>query len=322
MQGCPTAQKQSMDVTYLPFALRKGARLYSECRVDRIERIGGRAGKVTARFVSSPERTKGGRATFRARKAVLLAASAIQTPLLLAASGIGGQSGLVGRRFQCHPGISLCGEFDEPVNMWESVTQGYESTHLWTDRLKFETVSIPLDNAAARLNGYGSELMRNIARFGHIAQWGVHVRSEAHGRIYRDLLGRTRIKYDMTDQDVSRLKRGLKLMARMLFEAGAKAIFPGVHGLPKRMEHPREMDALDGIDNNPNRYHGIASHMFGTAVMGADPARSVVGFDGQAHEMPGLYVMDSSTFPTNLGVNPQNSIIAWSWLTSEKLANA
>jgi choline dehydrogenase-like flavoprotein len=88
------------------------------------------------------------------------------------------------------------------------------------------------------------------------------------------------------------------------------------------MEHPREMDALDGIDNNPNRYHGIASHMFGTAVMGADPARSVVGFDGQAHEMPGLYVMDSSTFPTNLGVNPQNSIIAWSWLTSEKLANA
>jgi tRNA-2-methylthio-N6-dimethylallyladenosine synthase len=38
------------------------------------------------------------------------------------------------------------------------------------------------------------------------------------------------------------------------------------------------------------------------------------------HEMPGLYVLDSSTFPTNLGVNPQNSIIAWSWLCSEKLA--
>jgi len=31
-------------------------------------------------------------------------------------------------------------------------------------------------------------------------------------------------------------------------------------------------------------------------------------------------VLDSSAFPTNLGVNPQNSIIAWSWLCTEKLA--
>jgi choline dehydrogenase-like flavoprotein len=54
--------------------------------------------------------------------------------------------------------------------------------------------------------------------------------------------------------------------------------------------------------------------------MGADRKQSVVGFDGQVHEMPGLYVLDSSAFPTNLGVNPQNSIIAWSWLCSEKLA--
>ena len=320
IQGCPTAAKQSMDQTYLPFSLRKGARLYAECRVSKIVRVNGRAGLVEARFVSSPDRLKGPKATFRARRAVLLAASAIQTPLLLAASGIGKESGLVGQRFQCHPGISLLGEFEEPVRMWESVTQGYESTHLWTDRLKFETVSIPLDNAAARFDGYGRKLMENVERVGHLACWGVHVRSEAHGRVYRDFTGRTRIKYDMTDGDVVRLKRGLKLMAKMLFAAGAKSVSPGVHGLPKRMDHPDQMEALDQLDNSPNRYHGIASHMFGTAVMGADRKHSVVGFDGQVHEMPGLYVLDSSAFPTNLGVNPQNSIIAWSWLCSEKLA--
>jgi choline dehydrogenase-like flavoprotein len=39
--------------------------------------------------------------------------------------------------------------------------------------------------------------------------------------------------------------------------------------------------------------------------MGADPATSVIGADAQAHGLPGLYLADSSIFPTSLGVNPQ-----------------
>lgn len=39
--------------------------------------------------------------------------------------------------------------------------------------------------------------------------------------------------------------------------------------------------------------------------MGADPADSVVGPTGEAHGLPGLYLADSSVFPTSLGVNPQ-----------------
>jgi choline dehydrogenase-like flavoprotein len=39
--------------------------------------------------------------------------------------------------------------------------------------------------------------------------------------------------------------------------------------------------------------------------MGADPATSVVGPTGEAHALRGLYLADSSIFPTSLGVNPQ-----------------
>jgi choline dehydrogenase-like flavoprotein len=39
-----------------------------------------------------------------------------------------------------------------------------------------------------------------------------------------------------------------------------------------------------------------------------------------AHDLPGLYVTDSSVFPTNLGVNPQHSICAVSWLAAERIA--
>ena len=42
-----------------------------------------------------------------------------------------------------------------------------------------------------------------------------------------------------------------------------------------------------------------------TCRMGADPATSVIGPDAQAHGLKGLYLADSSIFPTSLGVNPQ-----------------
>jgi choline dehydrogenase-like flavoprotein len=54
--------------------------------------------------------------------------------------------------------------------------------------------------------------------------------------------------------------------------------------------------------------------------MGADPRTSVVGPDFQTHEVRGLYVVDSSVFPTNLGVNPQHSIMAMSRLAATRLA--
>jgi choline dehydrogenase-like flavoprotein len=44
-----------------------------------------------------------------------------------------------------------------------------------------------------------------------------------------------------------------------------------------------------------------------------------VGTDFQTHELPGLYVIDSSVFPTNLGVNPQHTIMAAARLAVHRL---
>jgi choline dehydrogenase-like flavoprotein len=43
--------------------------------------------------------------------------------------------------------------------------------------------------------------------------------------------------------------------------------------------------------------------------------------DLRVHDVEGLYVMDASVFPTNLGVNPQHSIMALAWRAAERLAN-
>jgi choline dehydrogenase-like flavoprotein len=57
---------------------------------------------------------------------------------------------------------------------------------------------------------------------------------------------------------------------------------------------------------------GIAtnSHMCGTAVMGDDPATSVVDPTGKAHDLANLWVADSATFPSSAAVNPALTIAA------------
>lgn len=321
-QGCPTAQRQSMNNSYVPRAIEAGARLYATCRAERFLVQGGRAVGVAGRFIDPETGGSGPGLTVRARHAVIAAASAIQTPLLLEDNGIGRASGLVGRRLQAHPGTGIVGIFDRPVEIWFGATQGYESTHFWDEYMKFETVSMPLEFAAARFPGVGPELMREIGDYGHVAIWGVQVRAQAQGRVKRPLFGSgIRIEYDMTDADIRVLKLGVKRLVEMMFAAGAREVLPGVHGLPDRIHSVDAIDAVFDLPDDPRYFHCIAAHLFGTAKMGLGASSSVVGPELEAHDLRGLYVFDSSVFPTNMGVNPQHTICAVSWLASERLAD-
>lgn len=318
LQGCPTARKQAMNVTFVPDALRAGARLYARCRAERIEAGGGGArATVRARFVGAG----GGRIEVRAKRAVFVGASAIQTPQLLRASRIGRASRLVGERLQCHPGASVIGVFDDPIEMWFGATQGYETTHWWHERMKFETVGMPLEVLGGRLPGFGAPLLERMAGFGHLAQWGVQVRAQAHGRVRRRPWG-TDIAYDLTDDDVRVLKLGLVRATEMMFGAGARQVYPGVHGLPEVVTSVDEMHPIYDLPDTPRLFHGIASHMFGTATIGRDARSGVVGPTLECFDAPGVYVIDSSAFPTNMGVNPAHTISAMAWLAAEHVAGS
>ena len=52
------------------------------------------------------------------------------------------------------------------------------------------------------------------------------------------------------------------------------------------------------------------AHILGGAVMGEDETKGVTDFKGRVHGYPGLYVVDGSNIPVNLGVNPSLTITA------------
>jgi choline dehydrogenase-like flavoprotein len=76
--GCPTGAKRSMLVTSVPRALAGGARLFADCRVDKITHSERTITGLSGRFIR-PGGKPGPGLTVRAH-AVVVAGGAIQTP--------------------------------------------------------------------------------------------------------------------------------------------------------------------------------------------------------------------------------------------------
>lgn len=315
LQGCPEGNKQSMDRVYLPEAVAAGAEILAECRVDAIVVERGQARGVVGE-------TRGGAVLdVRARRGVVLAASAVQTPVLLIRSGL--RQGPVGQGFACHPGASMAGRFSSPVRMWEGATQGHEVIGLRGEGLKFEALGYDIALTATRLKGFGRALASEIDDIAHRANWGVAIKAAGRGVVRPTGNGGARVRYSLTADDLRKVRRGVSLMGRMMLAAGADFVTPGVQGFEARIDDPRRMEAFEREGTlDPKAYAMAVTHMFGTARMGGDPATSVVRPDFRHHSVDGLWVADSSVFPSNTGVNPQTSIIVLAMRCAEAIAGA
>lgn len=320
-QGCPSGAKLSMDETFLPHAVSNGAQILSTCRAERIVVEHGRAVGVEARFRDPLSGRPGSPATLEAARGVIVACGVVHTPLLLRTAGIHRQSKQLGRNFMGHPGTAIIARFDEPVELFHGATQGYESTHYWSERMKFETVGVPPGVAGSRLPGFGETLERRLRDLPYMAHWGLQVRAEARGRVKRGFGGRPSITYSFTPRDVATMKVALRRLVELAFAAGARSVVPGVHGLPDEITSVDQLAALDQLPDDPRLFHGICAHLFGTAGIGADASQGVVNERGETFGVEGLYVVDASVLPTNMGVNPQHTICATSWLMAEALAS-
>ncbi|MFM8988292.1 MAG: GMC oxidoreductase, partial [Alphaproteobacteria bacterium] len=79
-------------------------------------------------------------------------------------------------------------------------------------------------------------------------------------------------------------------------------------GIARASEALRAAGARDILVNPLSRQAGF--HFLGTARMGEDQARSVVGVDGLCHEVANLAIADGSVFVTSGAVNPTPTIQA------------
>jgi choline dehydrogenase-like flavoprotein len=315
LQGCPTGAKASVDRTFLRDAVEAfGAAVFTGVTATRVLHDGRRAHGIAGVTAA------GAPVTVHARRAVILAASAIQTPLLLRASGLG--RGPVGDGLEAHPGVSVTGRFDVEVNNHLGATQGHEVIGLRHEGLKFEALGFDLSILMSRLPGGGAPFAERLSSLSRVAVWGVAVRASARGSV-RSVGGRTVVTYALERDDVARVRRGVRVLAELFLAAGAVEVYPGVTGLPTSITTPAEAAALERDGPLDARAWSMSmTHLFSTARLGSDRQRSVVRPDFRHHDVEGLFVADSSVFPSNTGVNPQVAIMGLAHLCAEHVARA
>jgi choline dehydrogenase-like flavoprotein len=318
-RGCPLGDKGSTDVTFLRLAMATGRlALLPDAIVTRLHL--GPGGKVAQLDV-----TVAGRSEKVETPILVLAAGAVQTPrlLLLSASvetpgGLANGSNQVGRNFM------------ETLS-WRSVgiVPGLRGSHLglpsdaicWAPdgsqaevaefRLSHTTVETglngPIGYASRLLPGFGQTLKSALRQsFGSaLAVGGIGlVVPDARSAVdldpqLRDAQGLpvARISSVLTDQSIARLRQMAGAARAVLAEAGA--------------ELAEESSSRDAFN---------ATHVFGTARMGADSATSVVDPFGRSHDHSNLWIADASVFPSSgNGESPSLTIMALALRTADAI---
>ena len=309
LSGCKTERKQSMLVTYLPWAAAHGAQIYADTRVEKIVTREGKASGVEA-IITRHDGTVAATLSVSAPR-VILAAGAVQTPLLLLKSGLANRSGQVGKNFACHPSLYVPARYPEPVYPWRGAMLGvYVDEFMHPDKGGFVLEDggaglVELTMAAEP--GTGKPFMDYMANAKYLAGLVTLIHDHNVGSIEWDG-ERKKINYKLSDTDFPSMQRALKAAARLHLAAGASEVPASDQRI---IRNEADIDSqVDSLENQPQHLRMVSYHPQGTCRMGADPDHSVVAANGQSHDVPGLYVADASLLPTSIIVNPQITVYA------------
>ncbi|MFE5325120.1 GMC family oxidoreductase N-terminal domain-containing protein [Embleya sp. NPDC056575] len=297
--GCPTGAKQSMALTYLPQARRRGARVDAGIRAVRI----GHDGRtVTAVYAVGPE---GRRATYRPN-VVFLAAGALGTPALLQRSGIHARR--AGRHTAIHVNLRVNARFADPVVARDGTiftTQLHEFADLG---ILVMPANLTPGTLAASLIGHPPHVpARLLADIDHVGTYTVQVRVSGGVRVTALPGGGLLLRHHLRAGDRELLRYGLRQAARVLFAAGAVELYA-----PERRVLRSVAEAEAFVRRaDPRRWDLVSVHAMASCPMGLPERGGMCDGYGRPYGLRGLHLCDASVLPGATGVSPQGTIMAF-----------
>ncbi|MFZ5723456.1 MAG: FAD-dependent oxidoreductase [Pseudomonadota bacterium] len=305
--GCPTDAKQSTNVSFVPRALERGAFLYTGFRVDTLLRDDN--GKTTG-VVAHGKGSNGEPVTLTVRaRATVIAMGSLLTPNFLRDNGV--KNPWLGENLSIHPATGVMAWFpDRDFGNGLTIPQGYGVYDLREDGLMFEGATLPFVGHGMLNPLQAEDFVRFTERYQQTAYFGLMIKDRSRGRVRRGF-GRDLplITYRMNDEDFALFKRGVDLLARMFFAAGAREVqLPGMSHLTT-LRNVADLEAFWKTNPKPRRFLMSAYHPLGTARIAADAQQGVCDPQHQVYGHEGLYVMDGSSVPSSLGANPQVTIM-------------
>ena len=300
--GCSNGAKASMDVTFIPLAVKHGADIRPNCFVTEIER--------DARgYVTGVVYTQNGEQKRQRCRHLFLCGGAVETPRLLLLNELALTSGQVGRNLMAHPGVQVWGTFADEVRPNKGIPGGLisQDTHRPKDAdfaggYLLQSIGVmPVTFAGQVARGrklWGQPLRDYMRNFNHVA--GINILGDClpHAANFLELadekdargLPKPRLHFTAQQNEQRMNAHAEKIMRAIWAAAGATDIWA----------------------------FGRYAHVIGTARMGRSGDDAVVDANGRAFDVPNLYISDNSTFPSALSVNPALTIMALSLRTADK----
>ena len=313
MLGCAYNRKVNATFAFLPAAIAGGAQVLADCAALRIE---GRAGarRVVCGLRDADGRPTGRRAVIEA-EVVLVAAGALDTPALLLRSGVGSRR--VGQGLRLHPAPVVTGIFPEPVVAWRGLPQSVivEEFASFMENGRGGFLLIPSASnwpgmSAAVVPGLGSAHHGSMRDYACMGSAAVLLHDETEGRVTIGRSGRPVARYWPNDHDFAELRHGIEALARIHLAAGAERVLLPHSDGPEIRTPAQLRDAMQRMRPVPHRVSLNSVHPQGSCPLGDDPARSAVNPRGELWGEAGIFVCDTSIFPTSVGVPPQVTTMA------------
>jgi len=312
--GCIENAKQSTDVSYIPKAIKAGARVYAHCRADKLK-ISNKTVKGVTGSLINPETGKSVFSITVNAKIVIVSCGSLLTPPFLKKNRIRNRH--IGRHLQIHPAGRVAALMDEKVEGWKGVSQGVYIHDFQNEGIILEGIFLHPSLMLATLPGIGNEFKELATQYPNIAAFGVMVHDSSTGRVLKGFSpGSFLAIYNMKRTDIKKLKKGIAETSRIFFAAGAKKVFTGVSKYPI-LNSIDDVDKFLKIKIKPNNFEILAFHPLGTCRMAATSKDGVVDQNGESFEIKNLYIADGSVVPTSLGVNPQITIMTLATMIAE-----
>lgn len=319
--GCRNGAKKSTDVSYVPAAIRAGARVYTSVRVEHIRMNGRNVSSVHGHVVSPFQGVPSHEVVVRP-KILVLAAGCMQTPVILQKSEVLTKNQWVGKRLLMHPGLAIMAVYDHPIDPWEGATQGFHSLHYLREGIKLEVLWSPPAVLAARLPGLGNAYQEHLVNYDHMAPFDVIIAADKSSGEVSAKRGSFEpdIRWNFHDDDVKLIQKGLGILSDICWASGAKAILPGLHGVPEQLDSKEASEILRTMKLKGSDTITAANHAFGSTRMARSREQGVVDEDGLCHDTDNLYIADTGIFAASPAVNPMLTVMALADRIAEKIA--
>nr|XP_007156339.1 hypothetical protein PHAVU_003G278200g [Phaseolus vulgaris]ESW28333.1 hypothetical protein PHAVU_003G278200g [Phaseolus vulgaris] len=338
--GCKDGNKKSTSETWLVDLVKSGnGAIIPSCEaIQVLHKKKKGSEKKTARGVAFAIEYKGKKDICVVEsKVTIVACGALSTPALLKKSGLKNEN--IGKNLHLHPVAMAWGYFPDSSSpkMWpEKHKKSYEGgimTAMSTVVAQFDKTGYGAVIQTPSLHPgmfsilmpwtSGKDMKDRMHKFSRTAHVFALARDQGSGTVNSPSL----ISYELKDVDKENLETGIEKVLRILAAAGAEEI--GTHNNKGRSINVKQVSYHEfekfvkeesSMSLTDLTTPLCSAHQMGSCKMGTNPSDSVVNQMGETWEVEGLYLADTSVFPTALGVNPMVTVQAIAYCTAQYVA--